>query len=380
MHEPVTYHLSPPGEAGGFYKDLYQFTNEVWVIANFHLGQHVEEYYHYITENHIEQPRSKDEYLLELLITGVLMKNYYPKAQETNTISTQLLDWLYSFRKRHQTLKPAIDGVRGVLSYVLLNKKQKGSWDYSLKGFTQLLQWLRATGEFNEEFIRLKQWAWFYKIKTKGEVRSLLKSAVVFAGSFEVKGEERLGRYVCNVNHFLKNKVSAHRFREDYFFVSRGRNEYFLNMFGAEILNRHMRTHFQQMPYKAVLLPTCMRTPPPKGCGAKHDGKELVCMQCSRDCNVGRVATAMKKRKVKSYLIPHSSGFSKFLGKWENNPDTGLIGVTCILNLLAGGYEMKRLNISAQCIFLDYCACKKHWDKNGAATTLNIEQLVSIVS
>jgi len=55
---------------------------------------------------------------------------------------------------------------------------------------------------------------------------------------------------------------------------------------------------------------------------------------------------------------------------------TKKIGITCILNLLAGGYEIKRLNISVQCIFLDYCAYKKHSDKNGAATTLNIEQLV----
>lgn len=379
MHEPVTYHLSPPGEAAGFYKDLYQFTNEVWVIANFHLGQYVNEYFDYIIANSIEQPRSKDEYLLELVITGVLVKNYYSKAQETNTVAAQLLDRLYAFRKKHQIVKPAIDRVRGVLSYILLNIKGKETYNFSLKGFSNLLQWLSATGEFNEEVIRLKQWAWFYKLKTSKEVRSLLKSAVVFASSFEVKGEERLGKYVCNVNRFLKKKVSNYRFREDYFFVSRGRNEYFMNMFGAEILNRHMRNHFQQMPYKAVLLPTCMRTPPPKGCGAIHDGKELVCMQCNRDCNVGRVATAMKKRKVKSYLIPHSSGFSIFLRKWENSTDTGLIGVTCILNLLAGGYEMKRLNISAQCIFLDYCACKKHWDKNGAATTLNVEQLVSIV-
>ena len=75
MHEPVTYHLSPPGEADGFYKDLYQFTNEVWVIANFQLADYVDEFYHYIVANKIEPPRSKDEYLLELVITGVLVKN-----------------------------------------------------------------------------------------------------------------------------------------------------------------------------------------------------------------------------------------------------------------------------------------------------------------
>jgi hypothetical protein len=40
---------------------------------------------------------------------------------------------------------------------------------------------------------------------------------------------------------------------------------------------------------------------------------------------------------------------------------------------------MKRLNISSQCVFLDYCGCKKHWDTDGFATSLNIAQLKRIV-
>jgi hypothetical protein len=87
----------------------------------------------------------------------------------------------------------------------------------------------------------------------------------------------------------------------------------------------------------------------------------------------------MKKDGITSYLIPHSSDFSKFLVKWKDCPDTSLIGVACVLNLITGGYEMKRLNISSQCVFLDYCGCKKHWDKDGIATSLNVNQLKNIV-
>ena len=381
MPQPVTYNLSPADDGGNFYKDLHRFTNEVWLAASMQLGTHAEEYYNYIIENNIEAPRTKDEYLLELVITGVLAKNYYAKAQKTNSLSTQLLARLYGWRKQNQTLKPVIDKLRGVLSYVLLNRKRaRDHYHYSLHGFARLLQWLSATGEFNEEVTRLTQWCWFYKLKTKAYTRSLFNLAVAFVGYFEIKGEETLGKYVCNVNHFLQNKLATYRFKEDYFFVSRCRNEYFMNMFDADVLNRCMKEGFRNMPNKAVLLPSCMRRPPATGCLAKHDGKELVCMQCNRDCNVGIIATVMKKHKVKSYLIPHSSGFSKFLSKWENNSDTGLVGVTCILNLLTGGYEMKRLNISSQCIFLDYCACKKHWDKEGTPTTLNLQQLVDIIA
>ncbi|MBK7029286.1 MAG: DUF116 domain-containing protein [Bacteroidales bacterium] len=79
-----------------------------------------------------------------------------------------------------------------------------------------------------------------------------------------------------------------------------------------------------------------------------------------------------------TYIIPHSSDFTRFLEKWQNQPDTSLIGVACILNLLTGGYEMKNLNISSQCIFLDYCGCKKHWNEEGIPTDLNINQLKKV--
>jgi hypothetical protein len=122
-----------------------------------------------------------------------------------------------------------------------------------------------------------------------------------------------------------------------------------------------------------------MRKEPATGCKAKSDGKELVCTACSAECNIGKVSSEMKEQGITSYLIPHSSEFSKFLAKWKDCPDTSLVGVACVLNLITGGYEMKRLGISSQCVFLDYCGCKKHWDKDGIATTLNVNQLKNIV-
>ena len=114
-------------------------------------------------------------------------------------------------------------------------------------------------------------------------------------------------------------------------------------------------------------------------CKAQSDGKELVCASCSDLCNIGMVSTAMKKYSVKVYLIPHSSDFSRFLVKWKMNSDTGLVGVACVLNLLTGGYEMKRLGITSQCVFLNYCGCKKHWSKEGILTGININRLIELV-
>lgn len=380
LAEAVTYNLNEPGHAGDFYADLEAYTNLVRLAGFIQLGDEVDEYHAFVIKNKVEVPRSREEYLLELVITGVLVKNYYSKATRTGTISTSLLDGLYKLRREYESIKPYVDRLRGVLSYVLLEKKSSPVPYYSLRGFNRLLEWLSATGEFKEEVIRLRQWMGLYSTKDREHFNDLARRTVSFAGYFERKGDEYMGKYVCNVSHFLQNDLGPHKFREDYFFVARGRNEYFMNMFGAEIMNRQMRESFRKMPHKAVLLPTCMRIEPKDGCKAKDDGKELVCMRCNGHCNVGKVSTAMRKHKVKAYLIPHSSGFSRFLSKWENTSDTGLVGVACILNLLTGGYEMKRLNIPAQCIFLDYCGCKKHWNPGGTPTALNTDHLVDLVS
>lgn len=104
----------------------------------------------------------------------------------------------------------------------------------------------------------------------------------------------------------------------------------------------------------------------------------LTCQSCHSNCYVANIAQQMNKQGVRTVLIPHSTGFSKYLKPWENSKDTALIGVACVLNLITGGYEMQNLNIPSQCVFLDACGCKKHW-LHGQPTQLNQEQLNNLI-
>ena len=159
----VTYNLlSEPGP-NYFYRHLSLFTNDVWAVACFHLGSHIHEYRSFVEHNYVEPTRSKDEYLLELVITGILVKNYYAKSNQTSPLFTKLLSRLYSLRKHHQKAKPIIDKVRGILGYVLLEKKKNTTFNWTARGFCRMLKWLSATGEFNEEVIRLNNWVAFYE-------------------------------------------------------------------------------------------------------------------------------------------------------------------------------------------------------------------------
>jgi hypothetical protein len=381
MAKCVTYSLENNRKAlGSFYTYLSIFTDSILWDLNPETEDFVRDFCNFANESKIETFRSHNEYLVEFLMIGLYWNNYSGNASITGNLSKRVLRTLYAQRKRFPKYKPEIDKVRGYLAYIFLEKnKPTLSARFNLQGFISLLSWLDATGEFNEEVLRLRNWIAFCKTKDGSYIAGLIETSVLFAEQFSEKGKEILSKYVPNLNDFHQKSLPDYKYKEDYFFASRRENEYFLNMFAAEILNRGLKKGFTETREKVLLLPTCMRKEPATGCKAKSDGKELVCAACSVECNIGKVSAEMKKLGITSYLIPHSSDFSKFLVKWKDCSDTSLIGVACVLNLITGGYEMKRLNISSQCVFLDYCGCKKHWDNEGFATSLNIIQLNKVV-
>lgn len=381
MVRGITYSLiNYQQNSGSFYSDLGAFTDSLLNCMDHEVDIIVGDFCDIINENKIELIRSRNEYLVEFLMIGVYWMNYSGNASKTGYLQKRILSKLYAQRKKYPKIKPEIDKVRGYLAYIFLEKQKHAySARFDHRGFASLLEWLSATGEFNEEVLRLRNWNAFFKTKDESHIAKLLRSSVFFAEQFSEKGKKILGKYVPNMSDFHQKSLPEYKFREDYFLVRRRENEYFLNMFAAEILNRGLKKAFTETTKKVLLLPTCMRSEPPTGCKAKSDGKELVCTSCSAKCNIGKVSSEMKKHRITSYLIPHSSDFSKFLVKWKDCPDTSLVGVACVLNLITGGYEMKRLGISSQCVFLDYCGCKKHWDKEGFATSLNINQLKQVV-
>jgi uncharacterized protein len=381
MAKSVTYSLENYQKGPvSFYTDLAIFTDSVLGDLDPETEDLIRDFSNFVNESRIETFRSRNEYLVEFMMIGLYWNNYSGNASVNGNLSKRVLKTLYSQRKRFPKYKPEIDKVRGYMAYVFLEKHRHTlSARFNFRGFISLLNWLSATGEFNEEVLRLRNWLAFCKTKDESYTASLLETSVLFAEQFSETGKKLLGKYVQNLSSFKENSLPNYKYHEDYFLASRRENEYFLNMFAAEILNRGLKKSFTKTSKKVLLLPTCMRKEPPTGCKAKSDGKELVCASCSGECNIGKVSAEMKIQGITSYLIPHSSDFSRFLLKWKDCPDTSLVGVACVLNLITGGYEMKRLDISSQCVFLDYCGCKKHWDKEGIATSLNISQLKNIV-
>ena len=199
----------------------------------------------------------------------------------------------------------------------------------------------------------------------------MLRSWTALASEFRRAAAGRLGRYTGGAARFISGVSVRNRNRENRLFCGRSETEYHLHMFAAEVLNRDFRCEFSAAGKKIVLLPACMARPGIGRCMAEAQDGALSCTGCSRECTVNILTRALTPCHVGISIIPHSSGFSRFLRRWKGT-GAGLIGVACVLNLLRGGYEMRRLGIPAQCVFLDYSGCAKHW--HGRPTTRSAAQ------
>lgn len=379
----ITYSLKDEqDQSDEFYQVLSSFTDEVLEEMDELTRSVVKGYVSYLLRQGGLKIRSKEECSFELLVLGTLWEIYSGDASGLDEVPKQLLTSLAKLRRQNCRLKPGADFIRGVLSTIFLSPDlydHNFKLNVSLEHLDKLLDWLAATGEFNQEVLRLRQWEKYLGTLTARESEDILATALTLAAWFEDRSEEVLGRYTGNVDRYLNELRPGHYWHEDVIFCGRRRVEYHLNMAGAEIMNRAFRDRFVNTSRKAVLLPACMRRLPADECKGRTDGNGFHCAGCTPECSVFRLTKLGKENGFDVQVMSHESSISANRANKVNlNSNTGVVGVACVLNLISGGWLLDSMDIPAQCVLLDYCGCKNHWSREGIPTEINVEQLKSV--
>jgi uncharacterized protein len=378
--ESNTYNLNTISTDGhSFYGSLSDFTDHFMPVMQSHAQTFIDDYIKYIHTSAIEPFRSKNEYLLEFLIAGILWNEYTHHARQSSRFVIRSSSLLYSLRSVNSLFKIASDYLRGFLMNMLLHSPPSTSLEPSGKNFFRLMQWLEATGEFTEEIKRLAHLNNFISTFDSEKQNRLLADCSTLACKFKSAAPAFLGKYTGKIASFIEQVSETNRNKENRIFCGRSEVEYHMNMFAAEVMNRQFKEEFISRKNKVVLLPTCMRQQNQNECTAYKDGETLLCAHCTSSCTINILSKKLANHGVQCSLVPHSSDFSRYLKRWQNSTDTALVGVACVLNLLRGGFEMRGLSIASQCVFLDYSGCKKHWHSTGIATSLNLMQLYTIL-
>ncbi len=238
----------------------------------------------------------------------------------------------------------------------------------------ELPELLEATGEYREIAKRMRDLSVF--LSAYPDKAQLYKVSTEVMNYMMSLGETHFGELFANVNAFADEKESERPVRGDIALVARRSNEYYLNLFGAQMLNRIYEEAFRATDEKYVFLPGCMAAQGDK-CQAADAAIGYTCAGCTKECMVNHITQAMKKDAVKVTLFYHGSQINSALVK--EGTSKGLIGVACIPNLLEGGYQAKRLGFVPQCVFLNFGGCKQHWNPDGCVTECNegrIEQMI----
>jgi len=383
--KPATYFLKP-GQTNSeeYYKDIRTFTDAVILKAAGSITPLVEEFKDYLRNYKLEDIRETEEYILELLSFGILWRSYAYQALSVIHAPFITMARMAEWRKKHQHIKPFIDFSKGILTTLFLlpkNSKKTQVPIPTLEQIDHVCKWFEATGEFREQSLRFIRWRAFWGTKATGELLKIFAEIEGFTKWFDIRASEAFGKYTENVENFLMNADEDYRWREDRIQCSRTRIEYHLNMVGAELMNRAFRAEFLQTKNRVVLVPGCMRSKSTEECKAKKVKEGLICEGCLAQCRVNQLREMGKKHNFEVCIIPHASDLSLW-SPHEGRPKRGVIASACVTTLVEGGWELKRYDVPAQCVLLDYSGCKKHWcrNNNDIPTMFNVRELKRINS
>ncbi len=376
----VTYSLKRDRVSSDkYYLSIAAFADRVLRRGEEKLKSQVESFH---TWRYSEKPSFFEEGLLELLIMGVYWNVYMDASKKLKGVPGRLLIEVNAWRDGTDRFKLALNKLKGLLTTLFISKKsyEKTAIETNTVNLEKLLVFLRATGEFKQEVKRLEAWQEYLKQLNEKEAAHIIASAAAFAEWFGRESREALGVYTARVQDFISCKWRGHRWKEDYIFCGSPDVEYHLNMVGAEIMNRIYHAGFMGRKEKVLLLPHCMTKPSAGKCQARSTGRGYICTGCSADCQVNSLTGLGKRENFQVRIVPHESSIASTKTDESLFPqNAGVIGVSCVLNLISGGWMLVEKGVAPQCVLLDYCGCKNHWHEEGISTALNEKQLMKIL-
>ncbi len=330
--EAITYSLrGEQADSDCYYMDVQCFSAELLREAQERTGTLIADFLAFQARAGKEKPRGLPEYALELLNLGVLWQIYAGK-------------------------------------------------DDSMDGLDRLVSWLGGSSRFERLARRLAPWRDYLAGLPDRERVSALEGVFSLAVWFDSNSREALGAYTAHVERFLAEIYPTYRGRDDEVLCGRRRVEYHLNMVGTEVLSRAFREAFLAAKRKIVVVPACMKARPDDECLADATPFGARCAGCTPGCHVQAVTRLGEENGFEVYMLPEDLGvFRGGAGRLAQAGSIGIVGVSCVLTNVDGGWQMRDLGVPAQGLLLDYCGCSYHWHPEGIATDLNHRQLLKLL-
>lgn len=327
----VTYELCKNRDAKEYYQCTKRLAEQLWIQTE-KIEEAALQFQDFVAGKHLEVPRKTIEYRIEILYFAVLHR------------------W-----------------IQGVLN--------ETTYDLSATTVPELiksLSFMEESGEFKEETGRLKQWISFFQSNPEMDCKAFWQKTKELVETVDILGERHLKTYIPQLETYRERNRTAWGKREDAGLILRDKSCYYINMIAAQMLNRCYREEFLTCGKTYIFLPGCMAKRKNQ-CMADERKDGYVCRSCTEDCQVNRLSANYDNVRI----VYHGSQMEK--RRVDADEKIGVVGIACVLNLLAGGLKARRLGYIPQCVVLNECGCTIHWNEDGIVTSLEEEELREIV-
>jgi hypothetical protein len=246
-------------------------------------------------------------------------------------------------------------------------------------GDSQPSRGLEEVKHLYDEGARLARWRHFFHTVPTDKRADCLAEIHRLAAWFTERSLQVLGPCTSGVEAFLQGKHIASLEPRDAQFCGRNRVEYHLNMVGAELLNRAFRQAFLQCRKRLVFLPACMCVRTEKDCQAMVDGPGAQCHRCTPGCRIRHLAELGDELGFTVCVVAHASQtLTPAMAAQFRRDGVGVVGVACLLHLIAGGWLLQDEGIPAQCVPLNHSGCQ-HWLPKPRLTDFDLQELGRIL-
>ncbi|WP_294152709.1 hypothetical protein [uncultured Clostridium sp.] len=166
----LTYSLKADSERLNSYYDKVKYEKEEVMNSIFtECREFIKDFFRYINRYGAEKVRTYEEYFIEFLLIGVLKSEYEQYIDNIGRLDVFKFDFLNNLR-RCDLLKEKVDRLRGKMNLRILLRKRKKSFHNDLN-IKNLIRWLKCSGDFEEECIRLENWQHYLEGKDQAFIK-----------------------------------------------------------------------------------------------------------------------------------------------------------------------------------------------------------------
>lgn len=324
-----------------YYFDTLNLSKKIRKSIKLDFELELEDFIEFHKISSYESQRYEEEYVVDILLLGILWREFIDKALNISDTSYKILDRYNSEKYRNKKFKSKIREKfikkKIYADYFCRNKNEKNR-EYNYKNFNILMKYLINIEDYKLYYDRLIMWRDFLS-NIRGEYcEKFLEKLAVFCEKYFTESEKILDKYILDYNSYLSN-IKLSRYKDlDLFNYYIPKSLIYLNMIANQILNDLNSNKIKNIDEKFCIISKNYLSKD-KLCEGPATDRGRLCNECSFDCRMNKITRVFKLYSYELYVSDNDMIRFDSLNLDEK---VGIIAMSNISNMLDKYYYYRK--------------------------------------